>query len=79
MIEISETKIKVSKYSLPIALLGPENPFPIFRDRKQDQEVKFNESFTDKEKKYLGYNMDFQVLPYKMQDNYSRSRMANNS
>ena len=42
MIEISEMKIKVSKYSLPSALLDPENPFPIFRDRKQDSEVKFD-------------------------------------
>ncbi len=77
MIENAETKVILGKYSLPSALLGPENPFPIFRDRNQDQKVKFDESFTNKEKKNIGLNTGYRVLPYRMQDNYSRNRTPN--
>jgi len=66
------TTINCNKYRIPAALPGPENPLPIFRDRKRNRDFSSDGNLSEEEKKYLGWETGFRVLPYKMQDSYSR-------
>ena len=65
-------------YRTKIALPGPEgigeNPLPRFRDAKHDRDVTTNGSFTEKENRLLGSECGARVLPYRMQDVYTRER-----
>ncbi len=60
-------------------LRGPkavyENPLPKFRDPLHDREIKNNGSLkADEAGETLGKNTGARVLPYRMQDEYTRSR-----
>ena len=54
--------------------LGGENPLPVFRDRQYNIPVKYIEPFPLEKKQNFGRETSFRVLPYRMQDRYTRNR-----
>ncbi len=60
--------------SLPGAALGPENPLPQFRDPQPDRVVPVRDSVPAEKRERLGEATGFRVLPYRMQDRYTRRR-----
>ena len=68
------TDLRIENLTLPGAPLGEENPLPFFRDPSIHREIKVHEPFPAEKKAYLGWETAFRVLPYRMQDQYSRRR-----
>ncbi len=60
--------------SLPGAALGPEKPLPNFRDPDPDRVVPVRESVPAEKRDGLGRATGFRVLPYRLQDRYTRTR-----
>ena len=60
--------------TIPGAPLGAENPLPFFRDPQVNQDVAVDESLPAEKRRYLGWETGFRVLPYRMQDEYTRQR-----
>ncbi|WP_256759559.1 DUF5107 domain-containing protein [Cohnella sp. WQ 127256] len=56
------------------AELNGENPLPIFRSRTKDQIVKENGTLSSEQKIKLGYETGVRVLPYRIQDRYTREK-----
>jgi tetratricopeptide (TPR) repeat protein len=67
------TELTVLPLVIPGAPLGGENPLPYFRDPQVDRKVDAVGLPTGKSQ-YLGWQTGFRVLPYRMQDQYSRQR-----
>ncbi len=59
---------------MPAADLGPENPLPFFRDPKRHRAVRVHPSLPGPLRERLGWEAAFRVLPYRMQDGYTRER-----
>ena len=59
---------------LPGAALGPENPLPQFRDPQPDRVVPVRDSVPAEKRERLGDATGFRVLPYRLQDRYTRRR-----
>jgi hypothetical protein len=68
------TKLNIEPYTLPGARLGDENPLPFFRDPAVSHPVKTVEPFPPEKCELLGWETAFRVLPYRMQDQYTRQR-----
>jgi hypothetical protein len=68
------TQLHIEPYTLPGARLGDENPLPFFRDPHISRPVKTIEPFPAEKRDLLGWETALRVLPYRMQDNYSRQR-----
>lgn len=68
------TELRSELLTLPGARLGEENPLPFFRDPQVNTEVAVMESLPAGKREYLGWETGFRVLPYRMQDAYSRQR-----
>lgn len=68
------TQIRLENYPLMGALLGTENPLPIFRNPNPDLEVNLLDSVPVKKRELAGWQAGFRVLPYRMQDQYHRQR-----
>ncbi|NLG96923.1 MAG: DUF5107 domain-containing protein [Chloroflexi bacterium] len=68
------TTLSTQTYILPGARLGDENPLPYFRDPAKDRVVETVEPFPEEKRAYLGWETAFRVLPYRMQDQYTRER-----
>jgi len=70
------TKIYIADYILPSADLGPENPLPAFKSEKRDMDYDFeaNNVPTGYDRIGLGWETGERVLPYKIQDGYTRDR-----
>ncbi len=68
------TELRQETYTLPGARLGEENPLPVFRDPAVNTEVKAYDSLPAEKRAYLGWETGLRVLPYRMQDGYSRRR-----
>lgn len=66
------TALTVNRIVLPAADLGPENPLPHFRQPDPNCRVAVDESVTEADRTYLGWQTAFRVLPYRMQDGYGR-------
>lgn len=56
------------------AELNGENPLPIFRNKLRDQVIKEDGTLTEEQKEKLGYETNTRVLPYRMQDRYTRDK-----
>ena len=69
------TELRVETLILPGCKLGPDNPLPFFREKATDRTVKQHESLPDEKRKYFGWQAGQRVLPYRMQDQYSRQRV----
>lgn len=68
------TEVHVENLTLPGAALGRENPLPYFRDPTVNREVGVMDSLPLARQEYLGWETAFRVLPYRMQDQYTRQR-----
>lgn len=60
--------------TIPGAPLGEENPLPMFRSPRHRNPLAFDETFLPEDKHLFGEETGFRVLPYRMQDSYSRDR-----
>ncbi len=67
------TALTVEPLVIPGARLGDENPLPHFRDPQVDRQVDA-QGLPDQKYQYLGWQTGFRVLPYRMQDQYTRQR-----
>ena len=70
------TELRIEAVTLSGARLGEENPLPFFRDPAKHRRVKVNESVPAEKRDHLGWETAFRVLPYRMQDQYTRQREA---
>jgi tetratricopeptide (TPR) repeat protein len=68
------TDLRVENLTIPGAPLGGENPLPFFRDPAINREIRVTESMPLAKQEYLGWETAFRVLPYRMQDQYTRQR-----
>ncbi len=68
------TTLNVEPLIMPGVRLGDENPLPHFRDRSTDRHVAVHSSMPAEKCYLLGWETGFRVLPYRMQDNYTRQR-----
>jgi len=66
------TTLTKTSLSLPTALLGPENPLPVFRDPQTDRTIQTTGSLPPEKLRLLGSETGMRVLPYRMQDQYTR-------
>lgn len=71
------TELRIENLPLPAAKLGSENPFPVFRDPSDDltpSAESIAASVAAEDRRWLGWRCAYRVLPYRMQDDYSRDR-----
>lgn len=66
------SELRVETLTLPGAPLGPENPLPMFREPLAHREVKTDGSLPPDKLARIGMDTGFRVLPYRMQDQYTR-------
>lgn len=72
------SELRIEKYRMPAASLGPENPLPDL-DRIGDAHEKIvvdEQTVTAEESKYMGWGRINTILPYTIQDGYNRRRRA---
>ncbi len=67
-------KVKISVLNTNGVILEGENPLPMFRDRRHSGSLNYDETLTEKDAKLFAYETGFRVLPYRMQDRYTRDR-----
>jgi len=68
------TDLRIEAYVIPAADLGAENPLPIFRQTQQNMTVAIDPSVAEEDRKYLGWQTSYRVLPYRIQDGYNRAK-----
>ncbi|MBN9390317.1 MAG: DUF5107 domain-containing protein [Chloroflexi bacterium] len=68
------TELYRENLTLPGAPLGEDNPLPYFRNPQTNQPVNMLDSLPAEKKTLFGWETGFRVLPYRMQDNYTRQR-----
>ncbi len=68
------TDLRVEPLTIPGARLGEENPLPFFRDPAISLPVRAAGSLPAEKRQLLGWETAFRVLPYRMQDQYTRAR-----
>lgn len=68
------TALHVESITLPGARLGDENPLPFFRDPAVDTRVKVDDTVPAAKQALFGRETAFRVLPYRMQDQYTRQK-----
>jgi tetratricopeptide (TPR) repeat protein len=68
------TSIRKTEYEIPTATLQSENPLPIFRDREKDRPSQNDETLTEAESCRMGWESGYRVLPYRLQDDFTRNR-----
>ncbi|MDD3141084.1 MAG: DUF5107 domain-containing protein [Lachnospiraceae bacterium] len=66
--------ISTKVLSIQGAPLTGENPLPMFRDRNKSKHPKNNGTLQKEDLELFGYETGFRVLPYPMQDRYSRKK-----
>jgi hypothetical protein len=67
--------IRIATMKIDGAPLEGENPLPIFRDMKQDIDISYIEPFPEEKKRKFGENVGYRVLPYRLQDRFTRKRI----
>ena len=69
------TELRVEPYLIPAAEIGPENPLPVFRAPQYDSTVDYEaNNIPEDDRVGLGCGTGRRVLPYRMQDGYTRER-----
>ncbi|MGL4987178.1 MAG: hypothetical protein ACRC5H_08610, partial [Treponemataceae bacterium] len=71
---MKKTKIFFEDFEIDGCKLQGENPLPLFRDPNHDFAVDVTSDFPQKYTELLGSACGFRVLPYRVQDRYSRER-----
>ncbi|MGL4344931.1 MAG: DUF5107 domain-containing protein [Cellulosilyticaceae bacterium] len=69
-----QTAVKREYMHILGAELGECNPLPLLREIQQDKEILTNGSLKEAEQVQLGKNIGVRVLPYLMQNRYSRHK-----
>ncbi len=67
------TQLYSHELTIPGAHLGDENPLPIFRNPDPNKQVNFQDSVPAHKRLLAGVDTGYRVLPYRMQDNYTRA------
>ena len=68
------SELRIEKWTLPAANLGPENPLPpITSLRDLHAEIKLDSSVPVEEREHLGWGAPLGLLPYRMQDSIDSS------
>lgn len=67
-------RVHVSTLKIPGAGLEGENPLPYFRDPEKNKPVGNDGSMQPEELEGFGHEIGYRVLPYRLQDRYSRKR-----
>lgn len=67
-------QIRKEEIEIPGAMLLAENPLPMFRAPEHDQVFLSDGTLTPEELVGLGKHTGFRVLPYRMQDRFTRER-----
>lgn len=68
------TELRQEAYIISAAATGPENPLPWFRRPPKRRHIQFAPSVTAADRRYMGWETATRVLPYRMQDGYTRER-----
>ncbi len=69
------TQLYLSKQIMPGAAMGPENPLPDFGDvRRGEGRLQLDDSVSPEERRYMDYGNIRCILPYRLQDGYSREK-----
>ena len=68
------TQLREEVYVLMGAPLGAENPLPVFRNPNPDYPIHLLETVPAEKRVLAGWQAGFRLLPYRMQDQYSRER-----
>ena len=68
------TQLRLVPYTLMGAPLGAVNPLPVFRNPDPDFPFQLLGSVPLRKREWAGWQASFRVLPYRMQDHYSRER-----
>ena len=68
------TQLREEVYVLMGAPLGAENPLPVFRNPNPDYPIHLLETVPAEKCVLAGWQAGFRLLPYRMQDQYSRER-----
>jgi hypothetical protein len=68
------TQLRLAPYTLMGAPIGAENPLPVFRNPDPDYPFPLLDSVPPGKREWAGWQAGFRVLPYRMQDNYTRER-----
>ncbi|MBB6481123.1 DUF5107 domain-containing protein [Spirochaeta isovalerica] len=66
--------VNIDKIKIPGSLPGKTNPLPMFRHRERNRPSAYDNSFLEKDKKLFAWETGFRVLPYAMQDSYTREK-----
>ena len=70
------TKVTVAARTLPIAPLGPNNPWPHFRFQSEPSPVHTAADLSEEDRAGTFSDAAVPLLPYLVQDNYSRQRRS---
>ena len=68
------TELRSETLLIPGAPLGDENPLPYFRNPAVNSTFGALASMPEEKRQWMGWETGFRVLPYRMQDSYSRQR-----
>jgi tetratricopeptide (TPR) repeat protein len=68
------TELHNEDYTILGTRLGEENPLPFFRDPAINTDVQAFDSLPAEKREFMGWETAFRVLPYRMQDQYTRRR-----
>ena len=68
------TALLETTLELSAAEVGPENPLPCFRGTELDMKFRIDPKFAPPEPVRAGWRCAYRVLPYKLQDGYTRER-----
>ena len=68
--------IKTGHLTIPGSPITGHNPLPLFRDRDRNKSPKSNGTLSKEELELFGYEASFRILPYTMQDRYSRKKQT---
>jgi len=71
-----KTKLYKETVKMPAVCVGPENPLPHFGGVTDihANEVKIDDTVPEDERAYFGYGKVANILPYRMQDGYTRDK-----
>ncbi|MFN5933880.1 MAG: DUF5107 domain-containing protein, partial [Roseiflexaceae bacterium] len=69
------TTLTIVPLTMPGVHFAPENPLPRFRDDPPHRHVAVHASLPAAKHHLLGHECGTRVLPYRMQDNYTRQRI----
>jgi hypothetical protein len=71
--------VRIEKYTMPAASLGPENPLPMLNPRLSATAGRaVDDSVPHDDRTYFGYGLDAGWLPHRGQDDYDRNRVDRN-